>query len=256
MTVALAVKCSDGIVLACDSLATFARGVPVAKYGNKAHTIDHELLLQPVAVAGAGTMAFIDKFVDRSERVLSGWKKDGKVTTKLDIVDYVERVGETVGSILFKEYVIDRYKFFGTEISNFSLSLIATGATKNGDLRAYFIHQTGLAEAISDYGTIGSGAAYAELFLKNLIQDPSGVTVDEAAPLAVYAIKGVEIMDPYVGGDTGVILLRMKDGKLRIEKLPQNKIPKNAYQRMEDVLKKMGNDMRGVIDKPKPRRRS
>lgn len=35
MTVGIGINCSDGIVLACDSLTTFGRGVPVLRYANK-----------------------------------------------------------------------------------------------------------------------------------------------------------------------------------------------------------------------------
>lgn len=246
MTVGVCIKCKDGIVVACDSLATFGRGVPVAKYTNKVYVVEHGGLEHPVAVTGAGTSAFVDKFLDRSNRLLThlSARKDFR---KLDIVDFSERVCESIGSYLFKEYVIDRHEFFGTQISDFSLSLIIAGATREKETRSYLVHSVGLTEAIEDYGTIGSGAAYAELFLKHLIPDVTKVTVEEAARLAVYAIKGVEIMDPYVGGKTSLRILRMSGNELKILAFAKSKMPKKAKDKMEKVLNKMGNNMRSLI---------
>lgn len=246
MTVGVVIKCDDGIVLACDSMATFSRGVPVTRYTNKVFVIDHEVLNSPIAIVGAGMTAFVDKFIDRSNRLLAEFF-DKKPSQKLDIVDFSENVCEPIGSILFKEYVIDRYKFFGTSISDYSLSLIITGACHDNELRTYFVDHAGLTEAIEDYGTIGSGAAYAELFLKNLIPDPLKITIKEAAPLSVYAIKGVEIMDPFVGGRTSVKILSIVNNKLKVASFPKSKIPKNAQKKMELVLSEMGDNMRSLV---------
>lgn len=246
MTVGIAIKCKDGIVLACDSLATFARGVPVARYTNKVHVIQHDGLQHPVAMIGAGTTAFVDKFLSRADGMMTQLAKK-KDFEKLDIEDFSERICETVSSYLFKEYVIDRHEFFGRSIVEFSLSLIVAGATQDGDLRAYFVRAIGLTEAIADCGTIGSGAAYAELFLRQLIPDLAEVTTKEAACLATYATKGVEIMDPYVGGATNVSTLKMVNDRLRIRPFPKSKMPKNARKGMEEVLSQMGDAMRSLV---------
>src|SRR5574341_861225 len=60
MTVGIAINCTDGIVMACDSLATYSRGAPVARHTNKVHVIQHDGLENPVTLIGAGMMAFID----------------------------------------------------------------------------------------------------------------------------------------------------------------------------------------------------
>jgi len=212
MTVGVAIKCSDGIVLACDSLATFSRGVPVKRFSNKVYVIEHEHLENPVAIVGAGLSTFIDKFIDRGKReaITNAHELTGN---KLDIVDFCTYVCEPLVAALFKEYCIDRTKFFGAPVSDYSLFAIVAGATREQELRAYFVHPDGLTENIADYGTVGSGAAYAELFLRDLLSDEETV-VDDAASLCVYAIKGVEIMDPHVGGKTNVSILTMQEGKL------------------------------------------
>jgi 20S proteasome alpha/beta subunit len=68
MTVGIAIKCSDGLVVSSDSKATFGRGVLVSKSVAKIHEIKHEGLEFPVVVMGAGMTAFVDKFLDRTRR--------------------------------------------------------------------------------------------------------------------------------------------------------------------------------------------
>ena len=250
MTVGVVIRCSDGIVIASDSLSTFSRGAPVARNTNKVHIIRHDDLLHPVALVGAGMSAFIDKFIDRAKREGIAFASQ-KLDEKLDIFDFVERVGESICSLLLKEYVIDRNQFFGGPISEYSLSLIAAGATRDGEMRCYFIHGTGLAESIEGYGTVGSGAAYAELFLHGFLPEPDGVTVDSAVKFACYAIKGAEIMDPHVGGEAKLCKLHMSGKQLIAEYVHQRSVPQSAKEKMEKVLNKIGEDMKEIVANPK-----
>ena len=248
MTVGIVVKCLDGIVVACDSLATFARGVPVARYTNKVHIVEHDGLVHPVAMIGAGTTAFVDKFLNRADGAMTRLS-EGEDFEKFDIDGFAERVCETITSFLFKEYLLDRAQFFGRDMGEFSFSLIIAGATEDGRLKAYFVRSSGLTEAIADCGTIGSGAAYAELFLRQLIPDLARIGVREGACLASYAVKGVEIMDPYVGGETNICTLTMDDNHLRIKRFPKSQMPKKARPAMEKVLGDMAKSMRSLVKK-------
>ena len=248
MTVGVVVRCKDGVVLGTDSLATFSRGVPVARYTNKVYVIEHPDLHHPVGLIGAGMSTFIDKFVDRAKRegISLAAQHKGK---KLDIVDFSDNVCETIVSILLKEYMIDRNEFFGAPLGIYSLSMIIAGATTDGELRAYHIHGEGIAESIEEYGTTGSGAAYAELFLHGFIPEPGKVTVDDAVRLTTYAVKGAEIMDPHVGGDTKICTLKFnQDDKLEVKVLENNEVPQDgAKEEMEEVLRKISDDMRKSV---------
>jgi 20S proteasome alpha/beta subunit len=251
MTVGVAICCKDGIVMATDSLATFSRGAPVSRFTNKLFVIEHKDLLSPVAMVGAGMTAFMDKFLDRAKREGIAIAA-AEIKRKLDVVDFVERVCETIVTLLVKEYAIDRNRFFGGPISDFSLSMLVAGLTSSehgvpSELRAYHIHPIGLAESIDGYGTIGSGAPYAELFLHGLVPQPQQTSVKDGIGLACHAIKGVEIMDPNVGGETRVCALRLDNGKLSVNRQPETALPKGAKDRMENVLKKMSTDMRKVV---------
>jgi ATP-dependent protease HslVU (ClpYQ) peptidase subunit len=109
VTVGICIKCSDGIVLACDSLTTFGRGVPVLKHSNKVHVLKHDALQFPVAVEAAGVTTFFDKFRDRVLRNSLDQASAG-LKRKLDIVDFCESVCEPTVLSMFKEYVFDRAK--------------------------------------------------------------------------------------------------------------------------------------------------
>ncbi len=242
MTVGVGIRCSNGIVLACDSLTTFGRGVPVLRYSNKVHILKHDKLENEVAIIAAGMTAYFDKFRDRACRTMIGAAHDIiKPQRKLDIVDFAEHVCEPIMIALLKEYAFDRNKFLGAPISEFSLSLIVAGVTRDKDLRAYLLHGSGLAEPIDHYGTIGSGAAYAELFLRFMLTERT-MTAERVGELSVYAVNGVALMDPHVGGEANVKLLTLdKDGKLTISDLANK--PPSPTERMEQVLKDIGKSV-------------
>ncbi len=137
---------------------------------------------------------------------------------------------------------------------DYSLSLIVAGATRDREFRAFFVHQDGLTESIPDYGTTGSGAAYAELFLRDIVSTKKLPTVQEAANLALHAVKGAEIMDPNVGGKAKVVRMSLegKPGEkakktVKIEHIPiSDSLDKRAAKRMASILRDMGHEMRAV----------
>lgn len=247
MTVGIGIKCSDGIVIACDSLATYSRGVPVLRYTNKVDILKHDKLENDVAVISAGMTTYFDKFRDRACRhaIDEASKRSGG---KLDIVDFSEDVCEPIMTALLKEYAIDRAKFLGAPIVDFSLSLIIAGATHDKELRAYFVHTNGVSEPLERYGTIGSGAAYAELFLRFLLIEPE-VSVLRAGELAIYAIKGVELMDPNVGGEVNVKLITFNKNHLYIKDLPDGNKPKDPRGKMDGVLQNISRGIEELVGK-------
>jgi len=252
MTVGIAIKCSDGLVVASDSKATFGRGVPVSKSVSKIHEIKHDGLEFPVVVMGAGMTAFVDKFLDRIRRDAISKANEKLAGKKLDIIDFTDRVCEPMASALFKEYCIDRMDLTG---GHYSMGLIVAGATRDGELRAFFVHQDGLTESIPDYGTVGSGAAYAELFLRDVVSTHKQTTAQEAANLALHAVKGAEIMDPNVGGRAKVVILSCVDAKagdktkktLKIEHFNgSDYTDKRAAKKMASILREMRHQMGAV----------
>jgi len=64
MTLCVAVKCEDGILIASDSRTVYGRGVPISRDTNEIHILEKEgLVKRNVALVGAGAAAFIDKFI-------------------------------------------------------------------------------------------------------------------------------------------------------------------------------------------------
>ncbi len=247
MTVVVGIKCKDGMVVASDSLTTFGRGSPVLRYSNKVRVIEHEGLLHPVVVGAAGYTVYFDKFVSRAKRHVIALQHE-KLNRKLDIIDFCERVCEPIVAALLKEYHFDRNQFFGVPTSEFGLSMIVAGATKEGEIIPYTAYGDGLTEPLDQYGTIGSGAAYAELFLRYLLTEKQ-LDAAKALRLAIYAIKGVELIDPNVGGTTSVKLLKMQNNRLIVSDCQPNKRPPNPKGRMEKVLKNIGNELEQLVIK-------
>jgi 20S proteasome alpha/beta subunit len=262
MTVGIAIKCADGLVVASDSLAIFGRGVPISKLVAKIHKIEDEGLEYPVIVLGAGATAFVDKFLDRVRRdAISQARKE--LGRKLDVIDFAERVCEVTVTALFKEYAIDRQAFLGLPSHNYSIGLIIAGVTKEGELRAFHVHADGLSENIPDYGTVGSGAAYAELFLREVVDESGSTSVKDAQHLAVYSVKGAELMDPNVGGRAHVMVMSVQkkasgDGasgiiskpkfELKIETvMDSDEVDELAKNKIRQILKDVGKQMRCII---------
>lgn len=246
MTVGIGIVCSDGIVLACDSLTTFRRGVPVLRYNNKVDIFEHDKLENDIAVISAGMTTYFDKFRDRAcrESIEAAFSRTEQ---QLDIVDFSQAVCEPIMTALLKEYAIDRTKFLGVPIVEFSLSLIIAGVTRDKELRAYFVHSDGVSEPIEHYGTIGSGAAYAELFLRFLLAEPE-ISVARGGELAIYAIKGVELMDPNVGGDANVKIVTLKkDKSLSIADLSKKNIPDTPREKMQQVLQDISKHIEQLV---------
>jgi hypothetical protein len=240
--------------MASDSLATFGRGVPVLRYANKVDVLKHEGLDNPVAVAAAGTIAFYDKFKRRALRTgIEAARKQLK--HKLDIIDFCDAVCEPVLTALSREYEIERSRALGYPGFRLDLSMIVSGLDKTGDLHAYFVHAPGLTEPVQDYGTIGSGAAYAELFLRYFLEQSNQVTCDRGAKIAVYAIKGVELFDPHVGGKTSVKILKSASNKLSIEDFKCPRELDKAKEKMESALKHMAPEIEGLVGLPKKKRK-
>lgn len=247
MTVGVVIKCSEGIVLACDSLSTFGRGVSVSKYHKKIHVLERKELAFPVAIIGAGSTAYVDKFLYRMNR---GGLENASMRFKrpLDIIDFAEGVCENLVTILFKEYELDRRRFLETPVPPFNLMLIIAGLTHSGNLRAFIAYPDGLTENIDQYGTIGSGAAYAELFLRDLGFIEEEIDLIDAAGLAVYACQGAAIMDPSVGGAMNALVMRLGENGILVEPfVDAEELGRKAKQEIYGLLRDMGLKMRSLV---------
>lgn len=166
MTLCIAVKCSDGVLLACDSKTVYGRGVPISRETNKIHILEKKgIINHKVAIMGAGVVAFIDKFIRmfRDEDIEKSAKEVGK--DSLTLSEVINKIAEPMASVIYDEYV-KRREFKEEEIS---FDLVMGGFEAENSPDAFILYGRGLAEPIDDFGVIGSGSAYADLFLRYLL---------------------------------------------------------------------------------------
>ncbi|MHC1585721.1 MAG: Ntn hydrolase family protein [Candidatus Syntropharchaeia archaeon] len=241
MTLGIVVECEDGLLLACDSRTVYGRGVPVQRETNKIFILKKERLQkEQIAVIGAGTVAFMDKFIRMlRDTNLVEIAEEIAENHILSISELVNKVAEPAAHILYEEYVERR------KLKEELFSLILAGFEPNGNPDAFILYDVGLAEPFSDFGTIGSGAAYAELFLRNLL--PSKRKINDVIKPVCYTIRLVSTMDPYVGGRINLALVN-EQGITNIS----NKTVEISDDIAKESLKQAMEDLRRYINEKTP----
>ena len=196
MTLCIAVKCKDGVLLACDSKTVYGRGVPIPRETNKIYILDLDgAINNKVAMMGAGTIAFIDKFIRmfRSGDIKKAANDVGKESLKLS--EIINKVAEPIASVICDEYIKER-----KIIKEPPFDIIIGGFEEEDEPEVFTLYGDGLAEPIHDFGSIGSGAAYAELFLRYLLPPSDEREIRSIIESVCYVIRLVETIDPHVGG--------------------------------------------------------
>jgi len=234
MTLCMVIQCTDGILIASDSRTVYGRGVPISRDTNKIHIIEHKGLVGgKIAVVGAGTVAFIDKFI----RMFRGTDfeeiaRDAGLD-KLNLYYAMNKIAEPIASTLYKEYVEGRKVVKEEE----TFQAIIAGFEQEGIPDAFILYSFGLAEPVDDFGAIGSGAAYAELFLRYLL--PSERKIESVIKPACYTIRLVGTIDPFVGGKMNLVSISqqgVKDVSDQAVELPE-KISHEALKCSMNALK-------------------
>ena len=235
MTICIVVKCIDGAVVASDSQSEFGRGVGVKRLNaNKIYCVDDKYVL-----AGAGVVAQIMEEVKNIEFALK--LQESTQRSELNEAECNEVIWRTLLA-LHGKYNIERGRVLGIDQPDFfdPLLIFAGRAGIEGKVGHVFstliLHPDGLVEPIDDYGTVGSGAAYAELLLKNIYRE--GIKTDEASKLSAYVVGEVKSIDPGCGGSTNVAILT-KDS---VELLPQDEVER-LYEEMKNQLKPTWNKL-------------
>jgi len=217
MTIIVGLKCKDGVIIGSDSQQEFERGVRVKRLNTlKIHTI----IDGKFAMAGAGDYGHVEKAIYLIEEGLreAFTKKRVAYLEEDECIDIIEKTMTFAN----KYYNIDRSKFLDDpEEKNYFdpiliVGFIESGDRKNMNTRLLIAHPDGLVERIQDYATAGSGAAYAELLLKNYFSDD--LTLKEAIPLAVHTIQEVKSIDPSCGGGANLITITPNKGVTALSK--------------------------------------
>ncbi len=75
----------------------------------------------------------------------------------------MSKVAEPCARELYNEYVMER------RVVEHTFDLICAGFESKEVVGSFTLYGTGLAEPVDDFGAIGSGAVYIELFLRYLL---------------------------------------------------------------------------------------
>lgn len=246
LTIIVGLKCDDGVVLGSDSQQEFGRGVAVKRLNKgKIYKVGERF-----AIAGAGTLAHIEKAVDSIKVALDDTKrrKGGIDLCEDDCVNAIERAM----TVTHKTYNIERASFLeDSSEKDFFRPILICGCLENNNgadsACLFIIHTEGIVEKIDDYATAGSGAAYAELLLKNYYS--SAVKVEQGIPMVLHAISEVIEIDPNCGGLIRIAVVKPKEG---VRMLEDQEIS-NIYNRPEpliDIVEKnlVPKILRGEVD--------
>lgn len=200
LTIAIGIKCSDGVLLACDSQSEFERGVDVKR------------LNQTKIYETGGAYLYAGSGITYQVRILVnnvGLQIDYETRQKGSRLskDETESTVEQVLLSLVKHYNIDRSAILEMDDQDFfDPQVMFAGFDRDYGFYLDLLHGGGgVVEELDESVAIGSGAAYAELLFHSLFY--SGITIDEAIPIAAYIIEEVKAIDPHCGGDTRIAFL-------------------------------------------------
>lgn len=193
VTIAISVKCTDGIVVASDSQSEYERGVDVKRLNaNKIEDFVNCYLF-----AGAGVLSHIQILIENIKAALHNqYQQQRTILNK----DETETVIEGTLLALVRHYNVDRGSILGIDQSDFfSPFVIFAGADIEQGFYLDLLHgSSGIVEPMYDYTAVGSGAAYAELLLRNF--NLSDIETKEGIIIAAYVIDEVISIDPHCGG--------------------------------------------------------
>jgi 20S proteasome alpha/beta subunit len=146
---------------------------------------------------------------------------------------------------LHKKYNVDRSRLLGSKSTelyfqpNSLLGVsITTGTEKTFEL--YHLHADPWVEPIEDYETVGSGAPFADLLMKQLVRQVEvagdtwkDVTVDVAIKFVSYYMNEIKTTDIGSGGSTRVSLLDQNG----LHDLTNDEISKHHQEFIERLTK-------------------
>lgn len=151
MALIIGLKCSDGVV--------------IASYGDATQRLTNRF-----AVAGIGSSAYIERATHAIE-VEIGEARSRKGEVDLSEIECVDAIKN-----------IDKSKLLGEQ------NLICGGVDATGKAYLLTVHRRGVVR-IAAYTIAGSKLAYAYDLMANYYK--SGITIDEAVPVATYIIDEV-----------------------------------------------------------------
>lgn len=199
MTMAAGFKYADGIMFCADSQITHGETLKTAgaKIAFNSKASDYSLV-----TTGAGHMGFLEWFFERIDASLAA--SDKSVTKAKQII-------ERALDELYKNHVSPYAKRHGTPDGEISMLIGFVGVEEG--VSFWRTDSTALIEG-TEVECVGSGSLAGMFFASKTYRD--GVVYREALTIAANLLRQVKRFDPYVGGETSVMVLQ-NDGKVRRE---------------------------------------
>jgi len=186
MTVGLALKIKDGVVLACDSQATAGGNAPYQKSTSKLEQLDN---YHGLVMAGAESVSKLLTY-----RIKELLQKEQKPDTP--------KIAEMAYEIMASLYQQYAKGFGGMEVpalaSQIPSQFLIGGWDESRGPQIWAVNSPGLYHPVDEWDTIGSGTFYAGTILKKEFAPNMGM--HRGHFLATRAVVEASEMDPYVGG--------------------------------------------------------
>jgi 20S proteasome alpha/beta subunit len=210
MTLLIALKGSDGMVLAADSRGTFGdpRGVTAQNDSIRKAFI----LTNHVAAIQAGSAELGAMVLKRTQETIAGQAGIDGVVDVVNVLHHEARASYDAWFPSLPQTAILSPQTGGT-ISRPDLIFIVGGYEKDqsGNFTRPVIYQLNsalnFAPMIHDYGFAVAGIPTYALYLLNRLYEADRKAQEELAPLAVYAISETASQDGKVGGPIRVVIV-------------------------------------------------
>jgi len=224
MTLIVALKYKDGVILASDSRVMIG---PALKR-DQARKL--EPLTESIGAAAAGLVGAIDDVLRRVKEFCSS-----RVVTFDEVVSYLSDVNY--------QWYEENYRKLEEGEGGPVFIVVSPERIRR-------IFEKGYSEEAYDYACEGSGRTYGEYILRNLYDKE--LDVEQAKELAVYTIVETSKMDPNVGEDISMLIFP-KEGKCEpvdkaeIESIKERLIPLSRkiseaqIRTVEEIVKKREN---------------
>ena len=216
MTIGIALKSKDSIILACDSQATLG-GAPYKTSTSKLEQLDQ---YHGLVMAGAEDVS------KRVVEMLRGYLEREQNST-------TERIAD-----MTSELMADLYRTYGkrfekdpvTIANEMSSYFLIGGVDENRGQQIYRVSSPGIFAPVDHYGLIGSGTFYAGTIMKK--EYVPDMVYNLGLFLATRAVAEASEMDPYVGGEIRLAGIIPSQGFIEIPQYAEQRfVPLNEELR-------------------------
>jgi 20S proteasome alpha/beta subunit len=222
MTTVVAIKSSDGIILASDSQGTnnTIKDLEISKIFR---------INDSIGVGAAGDIGHIRVLIDKLKEQLEPRKFKTELELRHTIDDIICQ--------LFKKYDVERSERLGFSktVFLFEPSAIVGAKLDDGTFALYRVRFPPWVDPIEEYDAIGSGDVYAKLLVRQqkrvVPSELSTVDKNYNVWICMLTINEIKTFDAKTGGNTQVVIID-KDGFKQLSRDDT----RNLYNEYRDVI--------------------